>query len=94
MIRCEWILALAIIVPCTAIAQETITAPKGVTTQKITRAALDDPMIDTDGDGRLLIDWEMTERLALTPADPRRAALARLMLAIRDGQWKAMPVQR
>jgi hypothetical protein len=48
-------------------------------------------MIGTDENGRLLINWEMAEQLALSAtADPRRASLAKLMLAIRDGQWKPM----
>jgi hypothetical protein len=52
-------------------------------------------MVGTDETGRLLIDWEMAEQLALSPtADPRRASLARLMLAIRDGQWKPMPTKQ
>lgn len=84
-------LALAMALPCCAVAQDTATSAKSVRTQKITQSPLPDPMIATDYDGRLLIDWAMAEQIATSPTDAKRAALARLMLAIRDGQWKPMP---
>lgn len=67
--------------------------PKQITVDKISHAPVTpvDPMIGTDIEGRLLIDWGLAERLALSSVDPQRASLAKLMLAIRDGQWKAMP---
>lgn len=69
------------------------TVPKQITVDKISPAPVTpvDPMIGADIDGRLLIDWSLAERLALSSVDPQRTALAKLMLAIRDGQWKAMP---
>jgi hypothetical protein len=84
------IVALAMMAPATA---QDGPLSKSVRTQKVVPMA-QDPMIGTDEDGRLLIDWEMAEQLALSAtADPRRASLAKLMLAIRDGQWKPMPIK-
>lgn len=85
------IVALAMMSP--AVAQD-VSPSKSVRTQKVVPMA-HDPMIGTDEGGRLLIDWEMAEQLALSAtADPRRASLAKLMLAIRDGQWKPMPTKQ
>lgn len=83
--------ALAMMAPAAA---QDVPLSKSVRTQKVVPMA-QDPMIGTDDDGRLLIDWQMAEELALSAtADPRRASLARLMLAIRDGQWKPMPIRQ
>jgi hypothetical protein len=83
--------ALALMAPAAA---QDVPLSKSVRTQKVVPMA-QDPMIGTDDDGRLLIDWQMAEELALSAtADPRRASLARLMLAIRDGQWKPMPIRQ
>lgn len=85
------IVALAMTAP--AVAQD-VPPSKSVRTQQVVPTA-QDPMIGTDEDGRLLIDWKMAEQLALSPTvDPRRASLARLMLAILDGQWKPMPAKQ
>ncbi|WP_441242540.1 hypothetical protein [Tardiphaga sp. 768_D3_N2_1] len=80
-------LGAALLVASSALGQ----TPKTVQTDKINRSTEIDPMIGTDGDGRLLIDWAAAEQIATSPAAPRRTASARLMLAIRDGQWRPMP---
>ncbi len=40
--------------------------------------------------GEVKIDWEQTEKIAADPAarNMQVAAIARLMIAIRDGTWK------
>lgn len=82
-----FIAALAVTAPAAA---QDLPSSKSVRTQSVAPPA-QDPMIGTDENGRLLINWEMAEQLALSAtADPRRASLAKLMLAIRDGQWKPM----
>jgi hypothetical protein len=57
--RCKLTKALAMIAPSIAIAQEIPTIPTGVNTVKITRYPSVDPIIGTDDDERLLIDWPL-----------------------------------
>jgi hypothetical protein len=43
-----------------------------------------------DEDGTVRIDWHIVETLAASKADRTVLPLAQLMLAIRDGTWKAV----
>jgi hypothetical protein len=65
--------------------------PKPLKTIRIREPA---PGMDTlyviDADGTVRIDWPAVETLAATKADRTVLPLAQLMLAIRDGRWKAV----
>jgi hypothetical protein len=65
--------------------------PKPLKTIRIREPA---PGMDTlyaiDEDGTVRIDWPAVETLAASKADRTVLPLAQLMLAIRDGTWKAM----
>jgi hypothetical protein len=41
-------------------------------------------------DGTVLIDWDEVEALAASKQNPMLLPQAQVMLAIRDGKWKAM----
>jgi hypothetical protein len=64
--------------------------PKPLKTIRIREPA---PGMDTlyviDEDGTVRIDWPAVEILAATKADRTILPLAQLMLAIRDGKWRA-----
>jgi hypothetical protein len=64
--------------------------PKPLKTIRIREPA---PGMDTlyaiDEDGTVRIDWPAVETLAASKADRTVLPLAQLMLAIRDGRWKA-----
>ena len=91
-IRPEVLLAAALALPAGAFAQQTPVAPKSVKTQKLTAPpSYSKTMVEPAPDGTLLIDWDLVTELAAGDADPQRAEIARIMLAIRDGRWRSMP---
>ena len=49
-----------------------------------------DTLYAIDEDGTVRIDWAAVETLAATKADRTILPLAQLMLAIRDGKWRAV----
>jgi hypothetical protein len=65
--------------------------PKPLRTIRIREPA---PGMDTlyviDEDGAVRIDWPAVETLAASEADRTVLPLAQLMLAIRDGRWRAV----
>lgn len=42
-------------------------------------------------DGRVLIDWPEVQRAAADSFEPTTQAIARVMLAVRDGKWEPLP---
>jgi hypothetical protein len=49
-----------------------------------------DTLYVIDEDGAVRIDWPAVETLAASEADRTVLPLAQLMLAIRDGRWRAV----
>ena len=49
------------------------------------------PLTAMGSDGLLYIDWDLAARLADGAEENPRTALARILMAVRDGQWKHMP---
>jgi hypothetical protein len=81
------IVLLASILFLTAVsAQE----PKAVKTVKITQSLNDTALYEVKDDGTVLIDWAEVEALAASKQNPILSPQAQVMLAIRDGKWKAM----
>jgi hypothetical protein len=80
------VLTAAILFLTVASAQE----PKAVKTVKVIQSLNDTPLYDVKDDGTVLIDWDEVEALAGSKRNPILKPQARVMLAIRDGKWKAM----
>lgn len=70
----------------TATAQD----PKAVKTVKVTQSLNDTALYEVKEDGTVLIDWDEVESLAVSRKNPVLTPQAKVMLAIRDGKWKAM----
>ena len=70
----------------TASAQE----PKAIKTVKVTQSLNDTALYEVKNDGTVLIDWDEVEALAASKQNPLLLPQAQVMLAIRDGKWKAM----
>jgi hypothetical protein len=64
--------------------------PKAVKTVKITQSLNDTALYEVKDDGTVLIDWDEVEALAASKQNPVMTPQAQVMLAIRDGKWKAM----
>lgn len=65
--------------------------PKSVKTLKIQRSSPEATRLYViDGDGTVRIDWDAVEVLSTSKADRTFSPVADVMLAIRDGTWKAM----
>jgi hypothetical protein len=80
------VLLASILFLTTAFAQE----PKAVKTLKITQSLNDTALYEVKDDGTVLIDWAEVEALAASKQNPILTPQAQVMLAIRDGKWKAM----
>ena len=63
--------------------------PKAVKTVKVTQSLNDTALYEVKGDGTVLIDWDEVEALAASKQAPVLLPQAQVMLAIRDGKWKA-----
>ena len=63
--------------------------PKAVKTVKITQPLNDTALYEVKDDGTVLIDWDEVEALAASKQAPVLLPQAQVMLAIRDGKWKA-----
>jgi hypothetical protein len=61
-----------------------------VKTEKITGGLVGIGLYEVGPDGTVLIDWRAVEAAAEGPADKQPTAVAKAMLAIRDGTWKPM----
>ncbi|WP_425905477.1 hypothetical protein [Nitrobacter sp. TKz-YC02] len=79
-------LLASILFASTATAEE----PKAVRTVKITQSLNNTALYEVKDDGTVLIDWAEVEALAASKQDQLLLPQARVMLAIRDGKWKAM----
>lgn len=77
---------LVLFVITTASAQE----PKAIKTIKITQSLNDTALYEVKDDGTVLIDWDEVEALVASKQNPILTPQAQVMLAIRDGKWKAM----
>jgi hypothetical protein len=80
------VLLAAIVFVTTAFAQE----PKAVKTVRVTQSPNDTALYEVKDDGTVLIDWNEVEALAASKKNPVLLPQAQVMLAIRDGKWKAM----
>jgi hypothetical protein len=78
-------LAMFVTFMTTAFAQE----PKAVKTVKITQSLNDTAVYEVKDDGTVLIDWDQVEALAASKQNAILTPQAQVMLAIRDGKWKA-----
>jgi len=63
--------------------------PKAVKTVKVTQSLNDTALYEVKDDGTVLIDWDEVEALAASKQAPVLLPQAQVMLAIRDGKWKA-----
>jgi hypothetical protein len=64
--------------------------PKTVKTVRVTQSLNDTAIYEVKDDGSVLIDWAEVEALAASKQNPILTPQAQVMLAIRDGKWKAM----
>jgi len=81
------IIAMSLL-PAPALGQE---GSKRVKTEIIRESPLGmSTLYKIDDDGTVRIDWRAVETLARTKADYNALPIAQLMLAIRDGTWKAV----
>ncbi|WP_425905661.1 hypothetical protein [Nitrobacter sp. TKz-YC02] len=64
--------------------------PKSIKTVKVTQSLNDTALYEVKNDGTVLIDWDEVEALAASKQNPLLLPQAQVMLAIRDGKWKAM----
>ncbi|MDR6304682.1 hypothetical protein GGQ85_002394 [Nitrobacter vulgaris] len=64
--------------------------PKAIKTVKVTQSLDDTALYEVKDDGTVLIDWAEVEALAASKQNPLLLPQAQVMLAIRDGKWKAM----
>jgi hypothetical protein len=80
------ILLSALILTTAASAQQ----PKAVKTVRVTQSLNDTAIYEVKDDGSVLIDWAEVEALAASKQNPILTPQAQVMLAIRDGKWKAM----
>jgi hypothetical protein len=80
------ILLSALILTTAASAQQ----PKAVKTVRVTQPLNDTALYEVKDDGTVLIDWAEVEALAASKQNPILTPQAQVMLAIRDGKWKAM----
>lgn len=85
--RIEWI-ALAVLVPVTAHAQDITQRP--VRTERIAGAPVGVGLYEVATDGTVRIDWRAVEAAAEGHVDRTSTPVAKTMLAIRDGRWKPM----
>lgn len=86
-LRTELLVTLVVLMPCAALAQE----PKRVQTVKVHEAPPgSDELYRVANDGTVSIDWTAVETLASTKANKVVLPVAQMMLAIRDGTWKAL----
>lgn len=80
------VLTASILLLIVASAQET----RSIKTVKITESLNDTALYEVKDDGTVLIDWDEVEALVASKQDHLLLPQARVMLAIRDGKWKAM----
>lgn len=88
MTRAIFIVASTLVASSQAIAQSEPPKPRAVNTQRVGADAAS-PMYAVAPDGSAQIDWQAVETAAVG-ADPAQAGLAAVLLAVRDGRWKAM----
>ena len=63
--------------------------PKVVRTVKVTQSLNATALYEVKDDGTVLIDWAEVKALAASKQNPILTPQAQVMLAIRDGKWKA-----
>lgn len=80
------VLLAALAYVTTASAQE----PKPIKTVKVIQSLNDTALYEVKDDGTVLIDWDEVEAFAASKTNPILLPQAQVMLAIRDGKWKAM----
>lgn len=63
--------------------------PKAVKTVKVTQPLNDTALYEVKDDSTVLIDWDEVEALAASKQNLILTPQAQVMLATRDGKWKA-----
>ncbi|GEC16480.1 hypothetical protein [Nitrobacter winogradskyi] len=73
-----------------AITASSAQEPKAIKTVKVTQSLNDTALYEVKDDGTVLIDWAEVEAFAASKQNPILTPQAQVMLAIRNGKWKAM----
>lgn len=64
--------------------------PKTIRTVKVMQPLNETALYEVKDNGTVLIDWAEVEAFAASKQNPILTPQAQVMLAIRDGKWKAM----
>lgn len=92
-VRCELLAAIVVLIATPAFADDGPIVQKRVVTEKVTGPVSGVGMYQVSPDGTVSIDWRTVEAIAAAP-NRSEQPVAMMMLAIRDGRWKAMSRQQ